>query len=85
MLEKNTSLPPAMFEPTAFREQLQGKNAIQKCKDAIAASARYLHQQFHAGAQARDLIRLRAAFMDELLGALWDCQDWGTSQLALSR
>lgn len=83
MLQKNTSLPPDMFDPTAFREQLQGKNAIPKCKDAIAASARYLHQQFHAGAQARALIRLRAAFMDELLGALWDCQDWGTSQLAL--
>ncbi|MCB1704683.1 MAG: [protein-PII] uridylyltransferase [Halioglobus sp.] len=72
-----------MFQPTAFRAQLESKNIIQACKDAIAASTRYLHQQFRAGAQARDLIKLRAAFMDELLGALWDRHDWGGAQLAL--
>ena len=35
------------------------------------------------GRTGRDLIRQRAAFIDTLLGILWDRQDWGESELAL--
>ena len=83
MIANETVLPPQMFELSAFNDQLEGRNAIQNCKKAIASTTEYLHQQFRAGAQASDLIGLRAAFMDELLGALWDRQNWGACQLAL--
>lgn len=76
-------LPLDIFDISAFKAQLQGKNAIANCKQAIDSTTQYLHQQFRAGAHARDLISLRAAFMDELLAALWDQQNWGSSQLAL--
>jgi [protein-PII] uridylyltransferase len=77
------TLPPDMFDAAAFRAQLSEANAIRCCKEAIDKSTAYLHTQFRAGAQARDLIRQRAAFMDAFLAALWDMQDWGSSELAL--
>ncbi len=83
MTVENLTLPPELFDVSAFREQLENGHAIRTCKEAIDHSTQYLHNQFHAGQQARDLIRLRAAFMDALLAALWDKQDWGTSQMAL--
>lgn len=76
-------LPPEMFDASTFKAQLESNNAIQNCKQAIANTTQYLHQQFRAGVQASDLIRLRAAFMDELLAALWDQQQWGSSEVAL--
>lgn len=79
----NMLLPTDVFDPSAFRAQLDTKNAISACKSTIAAITEYLHQQFRTGAQARDLIRQRAAFMDVLLASLWDRQDWGSAQLAL--
>ncbi len=83
MIVDEVVLPPDMFNIAAFKDQFEGKNVIQNCKQAIASTTEYLHQQFRDGAQASDLIRLRAAFMDELLGALWDQQHWGDSELAL--
>jgi [protein-PII] uridylyltransferase len=83
MIVDEVVLPPDMFNIAAFKDQFEGKNVIQNCKKAIASTTEYLHQQFRDGAQASDLIRLRAAFMDELLGALWDQQHWGASELAL--
>ena len=83
MIVDEVVLPTDMFNIATFKDQSEGKNVIQKCKKAIASATEYLHQQFRDGAQASDLIRLRAAFMDELLGALWDQQHWGASELAL--
>ncbi|MCB1688579.1 MAG: [protein-PII] uridylyltransferase [Halioglobus sp.] len=72
-----------MFDVSALKSRLKDRKAIRSCKEAIDHSTQYLHRQFRAGAQARDLIRLRATFMDEFLAALWDEQDWGEAQLAL--
>ena len=82
-MTEETTLPPEMFDAAAFKAQLSEANAIRCCKEAIDTSTAYLHTQFRAGAQARDLIRQRAAFMDAFLAALWDYQDWGSSELAL--
>lgn len=83
MAGKNILLPPDMFDSSAFRKQLETGPAINSCKSAITSTTEYLHQQFRSGAPASDLIRLRAAFVDQMLAILWDRQDWGPSQLAL--
>jgi [protein-PII] uridylyltransferase len=72
-----------MFDTAAFKEQLESKSEIHCCKNAIASSTEYLHQQFRSGAHARDLIRQRAVFIDTLLGILWDRQKWGASEIAM--
>lgn len=77
------ALPPAMFDAAAFKAELDDGNTIACCKNAIASTTDYLHGQFRQGAQAHDLIRLRAAFIDTLLGIVWDSQDWGDSELAM--
>jgi len=66
-----------------FAEELERSNPIQVCKTAIARAQDYLNARFRSGAQARDLIRQRAAFMDSLLGVLWERRDWGGSDLAM--
>jgi [protein-PII] uridylyltransferase len=72
-----------MFDARAFQAQLEADHVINCCKTVIATATAYLHGQFRDGAPARDLIRLRATFIDTLLAALWDRQDWGSSELAL--
>lgn len=76
-------LPADMFDAALFKAQLDNENEIQCCKAAIANTTQYLHQQFRQGAQARDLIRQRAMFIDTLLGILWDRQNWEPSELAM--
>ncbi|MEZ5571914.1 MAG: [protein-PII] uridylyltransferase [Halioglobus sp.] len=77
------TLPSAMFDTQAFKDTLTLQNAIRRCKNAITSTTHYLHEQFRMGAQASLLIRQRAAFMDILLGSLWDLQDWGSAELAM--
>jgi len=78
--------PPAtlrdLFDIDTFMAELD-RNPIQCCRNAIARATECLHNQFRAGAQASDLIRQRAAFMDSMLGILWDRRDWGASELAM--
>jgi [protein-PII] uridylyltransferase len=77
------ALPKEVFDAPAFKVSLESGNAIACCKTAIANTTQSLHKRFRSGEPARDLIRQRAAFMDALLGALWDRQRWGSSELAL--
>ena len=83
MAAEQMSLPPELFDAPAFKARLETENAIQCCKSAISSTTRYLHQQFASGVPARDLIRQHAAFIDILLGILWDRQDWGPAELAM--
>lgn len=76
-------VPPEMFDAAGFRERCNSTNLIECSKQAIAAAQDYQKQQFRDGAQAVDLIRERAAFIDALLGVLWDCQEWGDAQMSL--
>jgi [protein-PII] uridylyltransferase len=78
------SLPPALFDIDEFQAQLlSGGDTIACCKAAIARATDYLDQQFHNDVAARELLTLRANFMDHLLGALWDKEDWQDAELAL--
>jgi [protein-PII] uridylyltransferase len=72
-----------MFDATAFDQRLDNGADIACCKEAISTATEYLHANFRSGAEVGDLIRLRARFMDTLLGGLWDRQDWGQARLAL--
>lgn len=83
MLKMLDPLPPTFFDAIAFKQRLDNENSISCCKAVIAAASVYLHEQFHAGKSARELISLRARFTDELLGALWDREDWQSAELAL--
>ncbi len=83
MTTGQNALPTDIFDVQAFQAQLSTENPISCCKDVIATVTQYLHAQFREGAQARDLIRLRATFIDTVLALLWDQQDWGSSELAL--
>lgn len=53
------------------------------CKEVIHTANEYLHNQFRAGVEASELIRLRAAFIDALLGTLWDHYAPGQTEVAL--
>lgn len=76
-------LPSDMFDAVTFETQLDSENEIQCCKAAIAGATQYLHEKFLSGAQASDLIRHRAVFIDTLLGILWDRQNWARAELAM--
>ena len=78
-----TILPGALFDPAVFKKQLEDDSSIACCKPAIANASQYLDSLFHQGTKASQLIALRAMFMDALLGALWDKQDWRGAQLSL--
>ena len=77
------ALPPAIFDDEAFDRSLDEGDILGSCKQAITGATEFLHAEFRAGASAGDLIRLRAAFIDTLLGALWDRQGWGEAAFAL--
>lgn len=83
MSNRTIYLPPELFDAAVFVAQLSGDNTIACCKNAISAANDYLHKRFHNGQETGDLLRLRAAFIDGLLGALWDQRDWGDATLAL--
>ena len=72
-----------MFDAAEFERQLEQGPIVPRCKQAITTATEYLHAQFRAGARTGDLIRLRARFMDSLLGTLWERHDWGEADIAL--
>ena len=77
------ALPLAMFDAKTFGQALDAGQTLDCCKQAITRATEFLHMQFRGGASAGDLLRLRASFIDKLLGALWDRQEWGDAALAL--
>jgi [protein-PII] uridylyltransferase len=77
------ALPQAMFHAETFDKSLDEGEVLTCCKQAITNATEFLHTEFRGGASAGDLIRLRAAFIDTLLGALWDRQEWGEATFAL--
>ena len=77
------ALPPALFQLTEFKAQLESGDLIPCCKAAIAQASAYLDNKFVEEVEARELLTLRAKFMDNLLGALWDHINWQNAELAL--
>ncbi|MFV0476378.1 MAG: [protein-PII] uridylyltransferase [Parahaliea sp.] len=76
MSHVTTELPSDLLNLSTLKNQLTQGKPIQACKQARQRAHDYLDSQFKAGALAGDLIRLRARFVDELLGVLWDAQPW---------
>ena len=83
MIARAEPLPPGLFDVDAFCRQLDSECSIACCKPAISVATEYLHACFLDGTEAGELLTLRAQFMDALLGALWDKQQWQHSDLAL--
>ncbi|KAA1188359.1 [protein-PII] uridylyltransferase [Pseudohalioglobus sediminis] len=76
-------LPREAFDQKAFIANLGEGDLLATCKNAIEQCTQYLYRQYRAGADAGLLIRQRAVFMDQLLGGLWDIQEWTSDDLAL--
>jgi [protein-PII] uridylyltransferase len=76
-------LTPALFDPAKFRSLLSHESPITCCKRAIVEATEFLDHAFLAEQDIGELLRLRAAFMDAMLGELWDAQDWSNVELAL--
>ena len=72
-----------MFDPAALHSRLAAENPVVCCKDVIASANEQLNQQFRDGAAVDLLIRQRAAFVDALLGVLWDRHPWQSDDQAL--
>ncbi len=86
MVDTRTSthtLVESLFDANEFQALLSEGNAISCCKSAINKATKTLEQQFSSEADVRKLLNARAQFMDQLLGALWDSEDWGDAELAL--
>ena len=83
MNQQELILPAALFERDAFNAALDQAGHLDCCKDQVQIVDQWLHQQFRDGAPITTLIRLRARFIDELLGVLWDRHDWGSAGVSL--
>jgi [protein-PII] uridylyltransferase len=84
MTAARTPLSPEVFDPEVFNAALAaGENPVTCCRQAIRRATEHLHGLFRSGTQARELVPMRSDFIDALLGALWDRQDWGDTPLAL--
>jgi [protein-PII] uridylyltransferase len=83
MVTPKHPLPAAMFDASALVGHMENNNPIQSCKEAIARATVYQYEQFHQGAQAKELIRERARFVDQLLELLWERQGWADADMAL--
>ena len=83
MNQQELSLPASLFERDAFSAALDQRGHLKCCKEQVEIVDEWLHQQFRDGAPIADLIRLRATFVDQLLGVLWDRHNWGTAGVSL--
>ncbi len=63
---------PGTFDPAILDAAGNHGEMIRACKDAIRQATEALHERFRAGEETGPLLRERADFMDQLLGALWD-------------
>ncbi|WP_239017323.1 [protein-PII] uridylyltransferase [Seongchinamella sediminis] len=77
------NLPHDLFDQQALLDGLAQGSVLKACKRAIAQTTESLHQNFRDGEETGVLLRQRAAFIDTLLGTLWEQQDWRSSEVAL--
>ncbi len=77
--------PDTIFDAEAFATALAtpGNKVIACCKQAISDATAAQHRSFMEGADTGPLIRQRAAFIDRLLGILWDHQAFQSDDMAL--
>ena len=79
-----SQLPRELFDPALVREQCAAdSNPLQALKAACDNAATYLDEAFHQEQDIGELLKLRAAFVDELLRCCWEMFEWDAAQLAL--
>jgi [protein-PII] uridylyltransferase len=65
----------------AFAEQ---SPAISVLRDTCNNAQAWLDEEFRGERNIEELIELRAAYIDELLGSIWDSIDWGDGSITLA-
>lgn len=77
-------LPDNIFSLPKLQEELdQGQQPIAPYKQAIEDVCRYLDSEFRAERNIRELIKLRAVFIDQLLSCIWRQYNWSESDACL--
>ena len=78
-------VPRQLVDPQQLRQACSGNDkpipALRKACDRAQA---WLHAEFRNDRDIEELIQLRAAFVDELLGSIWDNIDWGDGGISLA-
>ena len=79
------ALPAELLDPQQLRQACAGDDApIAPLREACVNAQQWLDSEFSSGLGIEELIHLRAAFVDELLGCIWERFDWGASRIALA-
>ena len=78
-------VPKQLLDPRELRQAYVGNdNPIPALRKACDHAQAWLHAEFRDGHDIVELIQLRAAFVDMLLGSIWDNIDWGDGRLTLA-
>ncbi|AZZ90912.1 [protein-PII] uridylyltransferase [Hahella sp. KA22] len=69
--------PRLIFDADAYATLLrEGKPTLGFLKQSLQSATERLHEQFKSGAPIRELVSGRAAYIDQVLKALWLGADW---------
>ncbi len=72
-------LPKALFDVEHFTQEIcQTSTPIPLLKKTITQANEWLNDQFRQHRGIRDLVLLRACFIDELLRGIWSTFNWGS-------
>jgi [protein-PII] uridylyltransferase len=78
-------VPRQLVDPQQLRQACSGNdNPIPALRKACDRAQAWLHAEFRKDRDIEELIQLRAAFVDELLGSIWDNIDWGDGGISLA-
>ena len=78
------SLPSNIFSQPLLQKQLnEGALPIPLYKQAIKDVREYLDSEFMAERDIRELIKLRAVFIDQLLTSIWHQYTWPEGRICL--
>jgi len=76
--------PTALLDREALAAACEASESpVPPLRAACAAGEQWLHQAFHDGRSIDELLKLRAAFVDQLLRLIWGLFDWSEDRIAL--
>jgi len=78
-------VPSQLLDPQELRLACSDNDhPIPALRNACDHAQAWLHAEFRKDRDIEELIQLRAAFVDELLGCIWDNIDWGDGSISLA-
>ena len=78
-------VPRQLLDPQELQRACSGNDhPIPVLRKACDHAQAWLHAQFSKDRDIEELIQLRAAFVDKLLGNIWDNIDWGDGSISLA-